>query len=522
MADDPAPPAVSPPVWNCTATTSNCLRDATVDPAAFAAAVVDVVALPVVVYPLPGSVHPVNLPHLTVQWTRPAGAAQKAFQIHVQSSTKPGNAYDFFVPYRAPAPLSAPSPAESAVYEIPEPAWRWIASQNAGTEVQITVAGYDPAANKIATSAPIAIAFSAAPVEGGLFFLATEAKSTILRQVFGSAGAPQPLVPIPVAGVPGLDCAGCHSVSRDGHEVAFSATYAGDLTVAATLDIDHPTIAQTSQPPPDNSDAVAPALSPDGQLIFARSVAGDVWLRDTHGAVIDSKKPADVGGRIDYPEWSPTRREIVASRAEGAVQPAEPYAANDGRIVVIPIDAAAGGRGIGQPAVIASPGPDRTYGNPAFSPDGKWIAFVSRPAHQSSHANPATRLHLINRDEPDHVVDLGLATGNADSGSTYPKFAPVPHDHCRRFFLTFQSRRDYGVIRVASLTGNTEWPQLWMTAIDLDKAGDPSSPPLWLPFQDVTNKNLLPSWSAQIACNDATPCGAGAACVSGHCVVSPN
>jgi hypothetical protein len=528
--DDPIPAGGSEPTWNCPGQTRCLLVDPTINPALFAGASDDPTpgAAPVVVYPLVGSVHPLNLGPLTVQWTRPAGATQTAFRIHVASKTS-SNSYEFFVPYQTFTGFPANRPPEAVAYAIPAQAWRWIGQQNAGAEVVIAVTGLNPATNRAATSSPITIRFSAGAVEGGLFYMAMEPQRTVWRQVFGAAGGPESIVRIPVAGVPGLDCVGCHSLSRDGSRMAFSATYGGDLTVIETSNPATP-IPSPTRPTPTDANAVSPALSPDGKFVFARRAVpgGSVDLRDSNtGVVLDTKTTAEMDGRIDYPEWSPTRSEIVASRAEGAIQPDQPSAANDGRIVIIPISLGARPV-IGKPTVVASANSNRTYGNPTFSPDGNWIVFVSRPANQSSYRSVATRLHLIKRDAPEIIYDLGRANGPTDSAAGFPKFAPTPFNHCKTFFLTFQSRQDYGLVRVTSQTADTEWPQLWMTSIDLSKIvpgviSDPSSPPLWLPFQDPGNKNLLGVWSAQIAC-DGTPssCGAGAVCTAGRCVVGAN
>ena len=523
LAADPPPPATLEPVWTCPTVAPHCWRDPSpaVDPALFAAAVPAASGAPVLVYPPAGSFHPINLPRITVQWMRVTGATQRAFHLRIRSLTKASNSYDFFVPEQAPMGVPATSPLEAMVFPIPERFWRRIGSDNAGSDVQITVAGYDATTNQVATSAPVAIHFSAAAVEGGLFFLATEPQSTVWRHLFGSTAA-QPLVPIPVAGVADLNCAGCHSLSADAQQIAFSATYAGDLTVASTSNLAQPSVKPSTAP--DISNAVAPALSRDGRLIFARKVDGSVWLLDPQGTMVDMKLLAEMEGRIDYPEWSPTGLELVATRAQGAVQPVDTSAANDGTLVIIPIPSGAGGaRSIGKPIVLATADVAHTYGNPSFSPDGKWIVVVARPAGTSSHANPSTRLRLIRRDQPSEVHDLLAATGDIDTASTYPKFAPVAQNKCQTFFLAFQSRRDYGLVRVTSLAIK-EWPQLWMTAIDLTRlpSADPSSPPLWLPFQDIGNKNLLPTWSARIACDSTHPCAAGEACADGRCLVMPN
>ena len=82
----PAPPLpmVSPPAWNCDGR-ARCVRDPLLDPTLFAAlsaarADPDITQRPAIVYPLERSVHPMNLPRITVQWNR-ASTNQTAFRI---------------------------------------------------------------------------------------------------------------------------------------------------------------------------------------------------------------------------------------------------------------------------------------------------------------------------------------------------------------------------------------------------------------------------------------------------------
>jgi hypothetical protein len=64
------------------------------------------------------------------------------------------------------------------------------------------------------------------------------------------------------------------------------------------------------------------------------------------------------------------------------------------------------------------------------------------------------------------------------------------------------------------------FPQLWLAAIDLRllDSGDPSSAPLWLPFQELTQRNHLGFWSERVPCTDASTCGVEDVCENGRCV----
>jgi hypothetical protein len=65
-----------------------------------------------------------------------------------------------------------------------------------------------------------------------------------------------------------------------------------------------------------------------------------------------------------------------------------------------------------------------------------------------------------------------------------------------------------------------------MSAIDVDKLPDqdPSSPPIWLPFQDATQPGHLGLWTKEVQCRTdlgGTGCGFNEECVDKTCVVIP-
>jgi hypothetical protein len=509
---DPATLVLPRPAFNCG---ERCLRDEDlpVDPMVFLTAPADPDAArrPLLVYPLPGSVHPLNLPGITLQWKRAAGAGQTVFRIQIAPAT--GTPYDLFVRHRAPA---GPTPAEEAdaVFTVPERVWRWIARESAGQSVDLTVSAHDMLAG-VSTSAPVSIRFSPGAVEGALHFLSTELTPGINRNVLGARGNHLLVPSTPTAG-PG-DCVGCHSPSRDGSKLGYAASYAGSLTVVRTSDVARPLIGP--MPPPNEANGISPALSPDGQLVLARNGVGDrvTIYRADDGTALDGAEQAFLGGRIDYPEWSPNGQEIVATRAVAPLQPPEEYAANDGEVVIIPFT---GNPPRLQKPVPVAPEDGQVQAHPSWSPDGEWIAFVSSPTGMDSHRNPQTTLRLVRR-TGGPIYNLGRASGGAGHASTYPRFAPVGQGGCRLLFIAFQSRLPYGLMRRG--LADPESPQLWMSAIDVGALGgsalqDPSSPPVWLPFQDVRDKNLLPAWSERAPCASDAVCGPGAACRAERCV----
>ena len=67
-----------------------------------------------------------------------------------------------------------------------------------------------------------------------------------------------------------------------------------------------------------------------------------------------------------------------------------------------------------------------------------------------------------------------------------------------------------------------------MSAIDLGLAhpgADPSLPPIWLPFQDITQTNHLAFWTTVVTCTSAGSsfdvCGQNETCQEGVCIPIP-
>jgi hypothetical protein len=85
-------------------------------------------------------------------------------------------------------------------------------------------------------------------------------------------------------------------------------------------------------------------------------------------------------------------------------------------------------------------------------------------------------------------------------------------------FLTFNSKINYGlVLDNDSLAPGDKLAQLWMSAIDINKLpADPSSAPIWLPFQDAGQSSHLGIWTSDVKCRTDVgalpPCDIGQRC----------
>jgi hypothetical protein len=500
------------PGWNCGA---GCF----VDPATPAGATTSFGGAPApasqprIVYPLDGPMVPVNLAPLTFQWQRDTGATQTLFRIRLAGGARD---YDFYVPYLPPPPSPTPPPLGACVYTLPEAPWRAITAENPGGELRVTIAATDGRNGPVTTSGETRLRLSPEPVRGGLYYLSTMFQG-LYRLPFG-ARRPQAFI-APTSDANRFECAGCHAVSRDGAVIAFAAGYAGYLTVAPT---DAPDRASVAPPDPPISNGHLSALNRDGSLVLSSFGVGDdrgqLAVRDTNtGAVVATLDPAVLGlpgGKVFFPDWSPDGSEIVATIATMAKTAASVY---DGSIAVFPYN----GGHFGAARVLVAASSSLFHYAPTWSPDGAWILFVSAPPGVASQENAGGRLRLVKRDGS-ALFELGRATGAAERHVGWPRFAPFAQRSGQLLFFTFNAKMDYGYLLV-NRDEPTPYPQLWMAAIDLDRLGDPdpSTAPVWLPFQNLRENNLQATWAEGIPCAPGLPemgCGPDATCTGGVCV----
>jgi hypothetical protein len=115
---------------------------------------------------------------------------------------------------------------------------------------------------------------------------------------------------------------------------------------------------------------------------------------------------------------------------------------------------------------------------------------------------------------------------NDVKGNSWPKFAPfISHFQGKTiFWLTFSTRRDYGLRLLNSKSGDKGVAQVWMVAVSPDRlrsAGDVGYPGFWLPFQDLSTGNHIAQWTQDVqrqGCSSDGQCIQGEFCVGGECV----
>jgi hypothetical protein len=473
-------------------------------------------ATPVIVYPLAGSMHPINLADITFQWRRGPAAAQTIFRIRLKRVS--GDAFEFYVPCKSASAQGMPSVPLECVYHLPQGEWIDLAKMVHGESLTVDIAGVDPSRpGVVATSLPMSISFSPEYVSGGFYYWSTSVQGS-MRVLFGG----RPVQPYIVQSGMGkvsptnpFSCSGCHAVNRGGSTMAFTDgdSPEGVLRAVSTAEPTKPLFA-----PATSHDSGAVALSPDGARVLV-SYSDKLVLRDTaSGAVLGEVPSLFLGGtrRGYHPEWSPDGKHIALTLSSVATND---VSVSTGAIGIIPYNDGAFGP---VEELVASDTEFNFY--PTWSPDSHWIAFATAPVAtgQTSYKQPQARLRLVHRDSLT-IYELRKATVGMNLTATFPKFAPVAQSG-GLMFLSFNSKNQYGFYDITA-------PQLWLTSIDPAKlqapSDDPSTAPVWLPFQTPTERNYGGFWSERIGCS-ATPtelsgkCGVNEVCSNGACaMVSP-
>jgi hypothetical protein len=490
---------------------------------------------PEIVYPLDGAVHPKDLRELTVQFQH-GRSDLELYRVRIAAPDS-GLAFDFFTPCLAIV-------EGGCRYLLKGSVWDNARDELIDKPVVLSVTGATGSHGFTKASKPVTMNVSPSKLQNkGFYYWTTErlysgdveSQTGIYRLPFGADRA-EPFI-MPNTATNERSCGACHSVSRDGSTIAFTAVDGSPdqrAGVLVTTNAARPATSIVSPAADATYDSSMMTLSSDGKRVL---VAYDdrLVLRNSGadpkyatGEVIATLMKQNLLGKSPYfPEFSFDNSAVVLTLSD---EPDSAIAVQSGDIAVMEVDLATSS--FAEPKIVVQGSDSEFHFYPTWSPGGNYIAFASAPRElaedgfpRKSYDQKRARLRLVHKQGGD-VYELTRATQSADSWSTFPKFAPFQDGDL--MYLTFNSKIDYGLlVRNAAKADKDKLAQLWMSAIDLGNLpNDPSTAPIWLPFQDATQSSHLGIWTSEVKCRSdlgGASCDLGQRCEpkTNTCVVDP-
>ncbi|MEZ4471378.1 MAG: hypothetical protein R3F60_11380 [bacterium] len=360
-------------------------------------------------------------------------------------------------------------------------AWTALLNAAIGRGMRLEVLGLGQ--GRVCRGRVIDLIVDPAPLQGAVYYWST-GDAGIMRLPAGDLQA-EPFLAPSVA--PEIGCPACHALSRDGNRIAFTRTTFppfGDLSVSL---VDTP---RQLLYDPMGVVGYFPSFAPDSSRIVG-GAGGALVVRDTDTGMELERLPMPAGYVGGSPDWSWQGTRIAAAVGQsGLFNPIPDVGITRGGIAVWTLQA---DESWGEADFVVQQEGEETNDRPAFSPDGRYLAFERKGDNNGGGmGNSSARLMII--DESGLAVPLSAANQANFLGNSWPKWSPASNQG--RLWLAFSSLRDYG--HQLQQAGREEpRPQIWVTGIDPDAppGRDPSAPAFWLPGQSVNSGNHIPYWA---------------------------
>ncbi|MHB8419075.1 MAG: hypothetical protein ACYDCL_13440 [Myxococcales bacterium] len=434
---------------------------------------------PVLIYPSAETRFPRNVYKILFQWK---ANGQSEFRL---TFTGAGSTVTVYTDGQDPTCAGV---AGAACWQADSASWDAIAGSNAGGTVQVEVDGTAGAGAPVYLGAPETIGFSKLDVLGAIFYWAAN-RGGIERATISDAQPQDYLVgpnPGPATQVDGytIQCAACHTVSRDGQKMAASVQAQGPTNVHGAwvmqVTVNPPPLPLVTSIPGATGDGYS-AFSPDTtKLVWGPRNGGQLTLIDaTTGATISSISVGGTAVTGSAVDWSPDGGLIAYADTKGGISTVA---------VESPPGTFSGVSQIVKPAGGGGPGPGAAINDfPMFDPEGDWIAYTNTADLFLVPSGGGTPIELT---AANTVVNNSTATPPKEN--SMPTWAPPGDLH----WIAFNSQRPYGFLNTKDNN------QLWVAGIDFGKlaggGGDPSYPAFWLPFQTLTDLNHRAFWTLDV------------------------
>lgn len=457
---------------------------------------VDPSKTPAMLYPADGVLVPPNMNVLEFQFQ--PGPGNNLFELTFSAPTLDVKVY-----------LVCAAVGAGCAYTPDAATWKLVSDAARGKDpVTYTLRGTDVNDPKmVGVSTTRTISFAQEDLVGGLYYWNAGAGST-MRYEFGKSGQTAELYMNAATAGAGV-CVGCHVLSRDGTRIAEGLDIPGpagykvfDVATKTTLFSEAGLFSGTG--------ANFFSFSPDNTQLLASS-GTSIALRDaaTGKAITD---PLVANGAM--PDWSPDGKRMIY--AKGTAVPAQGATGVDhASIESMTLNGATWSAG---PTLVPYAGQNNYY--PSFSPDGAWVVFNRSPSNLNSYDAKDAEVWVVAAAGGTPVKLATASTG----GDSWAKWTPSVQMNRGGplLWLTFSSRRAYGLRLPPGQTA-----QIWMVAFDPTRAAmgmDPSSPPFWLPFQDLASGNHIAQWVVKVErkpCAMTADCNPGEQCLGGTCEPVP-